>query len=235
MECFRLHGAADGYYIASWSVSRGSDELSKQTRNIERWWSWWNSSPAHKGMQHQITPGLCMIFNQSLCTGQIPRELKSADIQCNIHPQKECKGGYRKFSVHLAPVHCEQSSGATGFRSPFNHLKKVITHLKHGFLRNYSCVTQLLSVLHEIGEYYTRTCRQILFTWTLQRLLILPTTTSFSPSWGHTVPWFKNCLREKVQCVVVDGTASQRVPVTGRSDCAYHIHSFTSYYLFHFC
>ena len=104
-------------------------------------------------MQHQITPGLCMIFNQSLCTGQIPTELKSADVQCNIHPLKECKGSCRKFSVHLAPAHCKQSSRATGFRSPFNHPKKVITHLKHGFLRNYSCVTQLLSVLHEIGEY----------------------------------------------------------------------------------
>ena len=155
MECFSLHGTADGYYrtLASWSVSRGSDELSKQTRYIKRWWSWWNSSPAHKGMQHQITPGLCMIFNQSLCTGQIPKELKSADVQCNIHPLKECKGGCRKFLVYLAPAHCEQSSGATGFRSPFNHPKKVITHLKHGFSRNYSCVTQLLSVLHEIGEY----------------------------------------------------------------------------------
>ena len=93
-----------------------------------------------------------MIFNQSLCTGQIPKELKSADVQCNIHPLKECKGGCRKFSVRLAPAHCKQSSGATGFRSPFKHPKKVIT-LKHGFLRNYSCVTQLLSVLHEIGEY----------------------------------------------------------------------------------
>ena len=151
MECFSLHGTADGYYrtLASWSVSRGSDELSKQTRYMERWWSWWNSSPAHKGMQRQITPGLCMIFNQSLCTGHIPKELKSADVQCNIHPLKECKGGCRKFSVYLAPAHCEQSSGATGFRSPFNDPKKVITHLKHGFLRNYSCVTQLLSVLHE--------------------------------------------------------------------------------------
>lgn len=93
-----------------------------------------------------------MIFNQSICTGQIPEELKSADVQCNIHPLKECKGSCRKFSVHLAPAHCEQSSGAAGFQSSFNHPKKVITHLKHGFLKNYSCVTQLLSVLSEIGE-----------------------------------------------------------------------------------
>ena len=101
----------------------------------------------------QIAPGLCVIFNQSICTGQIPKELKSADVQCNIHPLKECKGSCRKFTVHLASAHCEQSSGATGFQSSFNHPKKVITHLKHRFLRSYSCVTQLLSVLHEIGEY----------------------------------------------------------------------------------
>ena len=88
--------------------------------------------------------------------GQIPKELKSADVQCNIHPLKECKGGCRKFSVHLAPAYCEQSSGATGFQSSFNHPKKVMTHLNHGFLRNHSSVTQLLSVLHEIGEYLNK-------------------------------------------------------------------------------
>ena len=88
MECFSLHGADDGYYrtLASWSVSRGSDELSKQTRYIERWWSWWNSSPAHKGMQHQITPGLCMIFNQSKPKWNAPVQLKTLFQSNNVVP-----------------------------------------------------------------------------------------------------------------------------------------------------
>ena len=221
MECFSLHGVADGYYrtLASWSVSRGSDELSKQTRYIKRWWSWWNSSPAHKGMQHQITPGLCMIFNQSLCTGQIPKELKSADVQCNIHPLKECKGGCRKFSVHLAPTHCEQSSGATGFRSPFNHPKKVISSQARVFKELFLCYSASICSTWNRGIFTQEHA---------DRYYLL----GLCKGWGHTVPWFKNCLREKVQCGVVDGTASERVPVTGWSDCAYHIHFLLP---FHFC
>ena len=190
MECLSLHGAADGYYrtLASWSVSRGSDELSKQTRYIECWWSWWNSSPAHKGMQHQITPGLCMIFNHSLCTGQIPKELKSADVQCNIHPLKECKGGCRKFSVHLAPAHCEQSSGVTGFRPPFNHPKKVIPHLKHG-------------VFKELFLCYSAS---ICFTWNrgiftqehADRYYLLGLCKGFWFCW----PQHPSCQAEGIQC-----------------------------------
>lgn len=34
---------------------------------------------------------------------------------------------------------------------PYDHWKRLITDLQHGFWKNRSCVTQLLSVLHDIG------------------------------------------------------------------------------------
>ena len=34
----------------------------------------------------------------------------------------------------------------------YDHVKQYIRHLQHGFLRNCSCVTQLLSVLNTTGH-----------------------------------------------------------------------------------
>ena len=34
----------------------------------------------------------------------------------------------------------------------YDHLKDLISVLQHGFLPNRSCVTQLLSVLHTVGQ-----------------------------------------------------------------------------------
>lgn len=66
-------------------------------------------------MQHPNCPqSLYAIFNKALYTGQIPKEICGH----NTNPQKEFKGGCGKLLAHLAPVHSEQISGATGFQLP---------------------------------------------------------------------------------------------------------------------
>ena len=103
-----------------------------------------------KECSEQIAPSLCSLFNHSLSIGQISREWKSADVT-PIHKKesKEAAKNYRPIS--LLPIVSKVLERCVG--NPFhNHLKDLISVLQHGFLPNRSCVTQLLSVLHTVGQ-----------------------------------------------------------------------------------
>ena len=103
-----------------------------------------------KECSQQIAPSLCGIFNQSLSSGQIPTEGKSADIT-PIHKKdsKEPAENYRPIS--LLPIVSKVLERYV-FNCLYDRVNNLITPLQHGFLRNRSCVTQLLSVLHIIGR-----------------------------------------------------------------------------------
>ena len=103
-----------------------------------------------KECSQQIAPSLCGIFNHSLSSGQIPTEWKSADIT-PIHKKdsEEPAENYRPIS--LLPIVSKVMERCV-FNCLYDHVNNLITPLQHGFLRNHSCVTQLLSVLHTIGR-----------------------------------------------------------------------------------
>ena len=66
--------------------------------------------------------------------------------------KKDCKepaDNYRPIS--LLPILGKVLERGVCFRL-YDHVKHFITKLQHGFLRQRSCVTQLLSVLHTIGQ-----------------------------------------------------------------------------------
>ena len=103
-----------------------------------------------KECSQQIALSLCGIFNQSLSNGQIPAEWKSADIT-PIHKKdsKEPAENYRPISL-LSIV--SKVLERCVFNCLYDHVNNLITSLQNWFLRNRSCVTQLLSVLHTIGR-----------------------------------------------------------------------------------
>ena len=103
-----------------------------------------------KEYSEQIAPSLYCLFNHSLSIGQIPREWKSADVT-PIHKKdsKEDAKNYRPIS--LLPIVSKVLERCMGNRF-YDHLKDLISVLQHGFLPNRSCVTQLLSVLHTVGQ-----------------------------------------------------------------------------------
>ena len=103
-----------------------------------------------KECSEQIAPSLCSLFNHSLSIGQISCEWKSADVT-PIHKKdsKEAAKNYRPIS--LLPIVSKVLERCVGNRF-YNHLKDLISVLQHGFLPNRSCVTQLLSVLHTVGQ-----------------------------------------------------------------------------------
>ena len=98
----------------------------------------------------QIAPSICDLFNHSLHTGQIPTEWKSANVT-PVHKKdrKEPAKYYRPIS--LLPILGKVLERSVRFRL-YDHVKHFISKLQHGFPRQRSCVTQLLPVLHTIGQ-----------------------------------------------------------------------------------
>ena len=108
--------------------------------------------PAHllKECSEQIAPSLCFLFNHSLNINQIPCEWKSADVT-PIHKKDSKEAAKNYCPVALLPIVSKVLERCVGNRF-YDHLKYLISVLQHGFLPNRSCVTQLLSVLHAVGQ-----------------------------------------------------------------------------------
>jgi hypothetical protein len=102
----------------------------------------------------QIAPSLCTLFNHSLQCGRMPLEWKSANIT-PLHKKhlKEPAENYRPIS--LLPIVSKILERCV-YSQFYEHVSYLITPHQHGFLRNRSCVTQLLSVLHSIGQKLDR-------------------------------------------------------------------------------
>ena len=98
----------------------------------------------------EIAPSICELFNYSLHTGHIPSEWKSANVT-PVHKKerKELAENYRPIS--LLPILSKVLERCVCLRL-YNHIEHLINQSQHGFLRQRSCITQLLSVLHTIGQ-----------------------------------------------------------------------------------
>ena len=102
----------------------------------------------------------------------------------------------------------------------YDHVAHLVSEYQHGFLRNRSCVTQLLSVLHTIGYYlHKNTQTDVLYLDfakafdSVDHAIILDKLSGY----GVTRPvlcWFADYLNGRTQRVVVDGIASTWSPFT---------------------
>ena len=171
-----------------------------------------------KQCSEQIAPSLCAIFNNSLSSGRIPREWKSAD-KTPIHKKesKEPADNYRPIS--LLPIVSKVLERCV-FKAMSNHINNLIRKLQHGFLKNRSCVTQLLSVLHTIGQHLDQnTQTDVVYLDfakafdTVDHQILLAKLRAYGVT-GRLHSWFTDYLGGRMQRVVIKGAASQWVPVT---------------------
>ena len=103
-----------------------------------------------KECSEQIAHILCSHFIHSLNKGKIPREWKSADV--TPIDKKDCKEAAENHRpISLLPIVSKVLERCVGNRF-YTFVKDLISALQHGFLPNRSCVTQLLPVLHSIGQ-----------------------------------------------------------------------------------
>ena len=156
-----------------------------------------------KDCSSQIAPKLCCLFNLSLNSGWIPSDWKSADVT-PIHKResKESVENYRPIS--LLPI-ISKALGRCVYQRFYEHVAHLVSERQHGFLRNRSCVTQLLSVLHTIGDDLDRN--------TQTDVLYLDFAKAFD-SVDRAILLQKLRSYGRTQRVVVDGVASTWSPVT---------------------
>lgn len=171
-----------------------------------------------KECANELAPSLCVLFNRSLSTGKLPLDWKSA----NITPVYK-KGGkssvtnYRQISLlSIVSKLCERCV----LNKLIPELSGLLSTLQHGFIGGRSCVTQLLTVLHDLGAS--------LDTGMESDVIYLDFSKAFDSvpharllhklSWfgiqGPLHAWFADYLTLRSQRVLVDGAFSSWVPVT---------------------
>ena len=129
---------------------RINDELREITLNEEDVAGCLGSLDLLKECSQQIAPSLCCLFNLSLKTGCIPTEWKSADVT-PIH-KKDSKVPVENYRpISLLPIVSKCLERCVYFRF-YEHVVRFVDTSQHGFFRNRSCVSQLLSVLHTISS-----------------------------------------------------------------------------------
>ena len=147
-------------------------------------------------------------------------EWKSANIT-PVHKKesKELAENYRQISllsiVSKTLEHCVSNN-------LYHHVSGVTPNEQPGLIRNQSCVTQLLSVFHTIGENLDRNIQtDILYLDfakafdSVDHNILLAKLKSYGVT-GNLLNWFADYLHGHLQRVVVDGVASQWTSVTSR-------------------
>ena len=171
-----------------------------------------------KECSRQIAPSLCSLFNDSLRSGHIPSEWKSADVT-PVHKKNSKNEAANYRPISLLPIISKTLERCIYWRF-YNHVEHFISPSQHGFLRNRSCVTQLLSSFHSIGhDLDTNTQTDILYMDfakafdSVDHNILLEKLRCYGVT-GSVFDWFADYLSGRTQRVVVDGVASDWCSVT---------------------
>ena len=102
----------------------------------------------------------------------------------------------------------------------YSHVSQSITSLQHGFMRSRSCSSQLLSLLHSIGEALDKNKQtDVLYLDFAKAFDTVDHATLIEKlKWygvtSQLLDWFSDYLMDRSQRVVIDGEASVRLPFT---------------------
>lgn len=164
-----------------------------------------------------ISSSLSDVFNKSLSTGRVPAEWKVS----NIIPipkggQKNEVSNYRPIS--LLPIVSKVFERCI-YDQLINHVSCQLYNLQFGFLRGKSTTSQLLQVLHEIGESLDKRVQTDIlyldFAKAFDRVdhqLLLKKLRNFGVC-GNLFNWLQNYLTDRFQKVTVLGKTSRPIPV----------------------
>lgn len=169
-------------------------------------------------MSPQISFLLTDILNYSLQMGQLPRDWKLA-LVVPIHKNgdKLLPSNYRPIS--LTSVVCKLMERVV-LHNLNAHLDKIIVNEQHGFRKNLSCNTQLVTVVHDIlvrlndknGVQMATLDFAKAFDKVPHHLLILKLKAYEVPA--QLVKWIESFLMDRYQKVAVNGVLSDPQRVT---------------------
>ena len=161
---------------------------------------------------------LCSVTIQIYSTGLDHSEFKlvSSQAEWDNAPQEEEPNLGQKWHIKILELSAKSWNAASNCL--YDHVNNLITPLQHGFLRNRSCVTQLLSVLHTIDRNLDKNVQTDVIYLdfakafdTVDHYVLLSTLKAYGVS-GQLLTWFANYLSGRLQRVVIDGATSQWAP-----------------------
>ena len=173
-----------------------------------------------KELAHEISPGLTAVFNQSLHTGELPSDWKTALVTPIFKKgNKHLPENYRPVS--LTSISCKVMEHIV-CHHVLEHLDqhRILSSFQYGFRAMRSCETQLLTTIHDFMTNYDNK-RQI-------DIAILDFAKAFDTVPhdkllykiqhygidGHIHSWIQSFLKGRSQSVVVEGDRSSAAPVT---------------------
>ena len=103
--------------------------------------------------------------------------------------------------------------------STYDHVIHHITPSQHGFLRNRSCITQLIQVLHSVGQCLDKNIQSDIICLdfakafdSVDHQILLRKLKSYGVT-GRLLDWFRDYLSGRTQRVVVESSRSSWAPV----------------------
>ena len=172
-----------------------------------------------KMVSEEIAPVLCVIYQQSYDTGQVPSDWRQANITAVFKKgDKTNPANYRPVSLTCI---LRKTMEHVVFDKTMDHLDSndILVHFQHGFRQNHSYETQLLTIVEDLS--YRLDKRKTI------DLLILDFSKAFDTMphqrllhklrhhgiIGKNNKWIESWLCYRQQKVVLDLAASTNSPV----------------------
>ena len=169
-----------------------------------------------KELSHQISPIQEIIFNKSLQTGQVPNDWKEANVAPIFKKgDKHNPCNYRPVSLTCIISKCMEHILVSNIMQHLDS-NKILYALQHGFRKNFSCDTQLLSLFQDLSSNPSQTDLIIMdFSKAFDK--VPHRRLQYKLNWygirGTTHAWIKKMFQGRSQRVVSEGTQSSSHPI----------------------
>ena len=169
-----------------------------------------------KELSHEISPILEIIFNMSLQTGQVPNDWKEANIAPIFKKgDKHSPSNYRPVSLTCIIAKCMEHILVSNMMKHLE-LNNILHPLQHGFRKNYSCETQLLSLFQDLASNPSQ-IDLIIMDFSKAFDKVPHRRLNYKLDWygirGNTREWILDFLSGRSQRVVLEGASSDSEPV----------------------
>ena len=169
-----------------------------------------------KELSNEIAPILEIIFRFSLRTGEVPDDWKEANV-APIYKKgdKHKASNYRPVSLTCIASKIMEHIIVSNV---MKHLEtqNILSPLQHGFRRNHSCESQLLSLFQDLASSPIQVDMLIIdFSKAFDK--VLHKRLNYKLNWygirGDPLGWITEFLSSRTQRVVLDGASSDSAPV----------------------
>ena len=152
----------------------------------------------------------------SLQNGQVPNDWKEANIAPIFKKgDKHSRSNYRPVSLTCIIAKCMEHILVSNMMKHLE-LNNILHPLQHGFLKNYSCETQLLSLFQDLASNPSQ-IDMIIMDFSKAFDKVPHRRLNFKLDWygirGNTREWILDFLSGRYQRVVLEGASSDSEPV----------------------